>query len=249
LDTLFLNELARAIVASATFLYAGIEDWRKRDISPWTWVPGAAVGVSLSTLEVFYLGLNPFLLVSLIVTLLIVVAFAIAVFLLRAMGGADFLAVACLASLMPFPFLRLHGLLGRSIVPPLLHVMLYSALLSLAPVIANVVHNARRKHLFDSLRLSGLRRVKLFLTARVLTIEELERKRFYYPLYVPGVVDRSSFDVEEDDRAWVEKLREAGARLVVATWGVPTVTLLCVATLIYLSLGVSPIDAAIACLR
>jgi len=241
-----VNEGLRVAIAVATFVYAGIEDWRKRDISPWTWVPGIAIGVAFSVLEALHVYPRILVLLSSMVTVLVVCAFAIAVFVARAMGGADFLAIACLGSLLPYPLITLHGLLGRSMVPPILHVLLYSSLLSVAPIVANVIHNLGRRDVLDALGLPKWKKLRFFLTARVLTIEEFERKRFYYPLYVPGLVDRSSFDVEEDDRAWVEKLKSSGAQIVIATWGVPTVSLMCVAMLIYLALGVSPIDAALA---
>ena len=244
-----LSELARVVVAIATFSYTAVEDWRKRDVDPRVWIPGICVGIALSAYEAISLGLGLLMMVSVAISILVVVAFAIAVFALRAMGGADFLAMACLASLMPYPFLFVRGILGQSLVPPLLHILFYSALLSLAPVIANVMHNLKRKELLDELNLPKFKKIKFMLIAKVMTLDEFEKKKFYYPLYVPGIVDRSSFDIEEDDRAWVEKLRSCGARIVVATWGVPTVTVICVAMLIYLLLGVSPIDAVIAALR
>ncbi|NPA96232.1 MAG: hypothetical protein GXO32_01355, partial [Crenarchaeota archaeon] len=159
-----INEATRVAIAVATFVYAGVEDWRKRDISPWTWAPGIVAGVVLSTMEGLVIYPRIIVVLSALVSGIIVGAFAAAVFLLRAMGGADFLAVACLACLLPYPLFFIRGLLGRSIVPPLLHILLYSSILSIVPLLANVIHNIRRRNVLDSLGLPKWKKLRYFLT-------------------------------------------------------------------------------------
>ncbi len=240
-------EIGRVAAVVTNLGYAGIVDWLRRDIDPRAWVPGTVLGAVFSILELLQLKIiNAVIVLSLIVTAMLVGCLAVAIFVFRAMGGADFLAILCIACSMPYPFLYLRGALGSSILPPLLHVLFYSALLSLLPVIHNVLHNLRRRELLNELGVSGWKKIRLVLMCKVLTVEEFAKKRFYYPIYVPGLVDRRSFDVEEDDRAWLDKIRGSGAKIVVATWGVPAVTMMWIAVLIYLALGVSPIDWVLA---
>lgn len=239
-------EVCRAAIAVVSLGYAGVADWLKRDIDPRTWVPGTVAGAALSALEIVELGtLGPLIVLSVIIVALVVAALGIAIFIFRAMGGADFFAVLCAACSLPYPFLYMKGLLGESVLPPILHILFYSAVLSLLPIVHNVLHNLKRIELLKELPVPKWRKAKFFLMCKVFTMDEFSRKRFYYPIFVPGLVDRTSFDVEEDDRAWVEKLRKSGARIVVATWGVPVVTMLWIAMLIYLALGVSPIDCVL----
>ena len=235
----------RDAIALATFIYAGFRDWKEREVDPRVWIPAMVAGGCINGYELWLRGVDPITFVSLVLTGLFVAVFAIAVFLFRAMGGADFLAIASMALLYPYPSTCLFSLTTSSPIPPVLSILSYAVLALIAIVIANLVANARRAHILDEMGIRGSKKLRFLLTARVMTVEELERKRFFYPIYVPGLIDRATFDVEEDDRAWIPKLRESGAKYVVATWGIPTVTLFAVALVLYVLLGRSIIDLAI----
>ena len=246
-STVYYILLLRDSIAISTLSIAGIWDWRKREIDPRLWIAPIVVGIAVNMYRVLYFGMRSLDILSVILELLFLAVVGLLVFYLRALGGADLLALASLIALYPFPpipsyALSLSLLHATSLLPPILEILAYYSLAMAILLIYNVLSNLRRLRMLERVNMSLCRKVLYLVSARILTLDEFIKKRFYFPVYVPGIIDRKSFDVYEDDMEWRERLRGLSADyLVIASWGIPTVSFMAVSLLIYLLLRFSPL--------
>lgn len=242
-------ELAKAAIAIAVFSVAAVMDWRRREIHELTWAPsivgGALINVAqwirgiggsnpISHLRLLQLGAS--------LALLLVV---IVLFLLKLVGGADVLAIAALVSLYPYSALAPEPHLGLSpislmarVLPPTASVLALYAVIMAAYLLYNATRNLYRRRALAALSLPPFKRLVVVVFHRVMTVEEFLRSRFYFPVIIPGLLERHTFDVDEDDAAWRAKLSHLPqSTVIVASWGVPMVSFLSVAVLIYVSMA------------
>ncbi len=235
--------LLRDVIAALFFVIAGIYDWRKREIDPKIWIPSLIVGVVVNVWRAVQLGMSELDKLSLFVSLVFVVAVAILTFGVKAIGGADFLAVLSLVALYPFPPLYAAAPLHcMSALPPIVEIFVYYSMAMLGLFIYNIIVNLSKLRILESLELPLSKKLLYLVTARIMKVSEYLKTRFYFPVYVPGIVERKSFDVYEDDTAWRRKLQELdGDTPLIASWGIPTVTFIAVSLLIYLPLRSSPL--------
>ncbi len=239
-------EFLRIATTFVVFVFVAILDWKYREIDPRIWIAPIALGILADIYRAFSTNLSLVDVASAIMSLIIVGIMGIATFVLRAVGGADFLAIASIVALYPFPkaltFADLF-LPPQVPLPPILPILLYACISVIVVLLLNVAINVARRSIAEKLDLPKSRKILYALIGRYCYLEEFLRKRFWYPLYVPGIVDRKSFDVEEDDAAWREKLKGLDPSTpMVATWGIPLVSFLSIATLIYLFLGSYPLE-------
>ena len=228
--------LARAVVAVPSLLYAAVSDWRSRDIDPRVWIAPIAAGVALD----FLARWSPLDVASAVASA-VVAAMALGAAFTGLVGGADALALTSIAALFPSPA-TVPQLLWPHRMPPIMFVLCFTGLCGLGVVASNVLHNARRAWVLDHVgALSRWERLFLMLATRLVTVDELERMRFWFPLYAPPFVKRLSFSIDEADtwEYWVPYLRAAGVQYVAAGWGVPMVTFICVGGILC-ALGLCP---------
>ncbi len=235
--------LLRDVIAALFFVIAGILDWRKREIDPKVWIPPLVVGVVVNVWRVAQLGVSELDKLSLLVGLVFVAIVAILTFGVKAIGGADLLAVLSLVVLYPFPPLYavapLHCI---SALPPIVEIFVYYSMTMLGLFIYNLIINLSRLKTLESLELPLSKKLFYLATARIMKVNEYLKTKFYFPVYVPGIVERKSFDVYEDDIEWRKKLQGLdGDTPLIASWGIPTVTFIAVSLLIYLLLRSSPL--------
>jgi len=226
---------------------AGVWDWRKREIDPRLWIAPIVIGIVVNTYRALYFGISGLDVLSVMLELLFLVVIGLLVFCLRVLGGADLLALATLVALYPFPPIPYYAssislLRYASLLPPLLEILTYYSFAMIILLVYNVLSNLRRLRMLKRIDIPLRRKVLYLISARILTLDEFMSKRFYFPVYVPGVINRKSFNVYEDDREWRERLRGLNADyLVIACWGIPTVSFIAVSLLIYLLLRFSPL--------
>ncbi len=239
--------LLRDVIAALFFVIAGILDWRKREIDPKIWIPLLVVGTVVNGWRAVQLGVSELDKLSLLIGLIFVVAIAILTFGMKAIGGADFLAVLSLVALYPFPSLyAIVPLNCISALPPVIDIFVYYSMAILGLFVYNLIVNLSRLRILKSLELPLSKKILYLITARIMKVSEYLKSRFYFPIYVPGIVERKSFDVYEDDVEWKKKLQELdGDTPLIASWGIPTVTFIAVSLLIYLLLRSSPLALAL----
>lgn len=246
-DFIYHVLLLRDLVAILFMSIAGTWDWKKREIDPRLWITPVVIGIAVNMYRAFYYGVGSLDILSMIVELLFLTVVGLLVFYLRALGGADLLALATLVALYPFPPIPSYAsslslFHSTSLLPPLLEILTYYSFAMIALLVYNVLNNLRRLRMLEHVNIPLCRKILYLVSARILTLDEFIKKRFYFPVYVPGVVNRKSFDVYEDDREWRERLRGLNANhLVIASWGIPTVSFIAVSLLIYLLLRFSPL--------
>jgi hypothetical protein len=252
LDHTILIVVLKTIVPLLTFGYAAISDWVKREIHPLTWVFPIATGIivnynlysslSFSILNVDVIKRHVY--VSLIVSVIIVVLIAILSFVLGLIGGADVLALISFISVYPSNLEFLCKAVTWSfnnnffiimLIPPIVFILLVYLLIMVTIIIVNISLNLLKLYDIKKLKLP-LSKVFIYVVfGRVMRIKEALSKKFYYPIYIPGFLERFTFDVEEDYQAWITKLKELDPEMVViTTWGIPMVTFMAVAIYTYI---------------
>jgi len=236
--------LVRDITSLLVFLYASIYDWKSREIDPKVWIPAFIVGIGIDIYQVLKFHLNIIQVISILISLLFLGVIAVLTFILKHLGGADFLAATALIALYPYPMMRDYAFLGRyALLPPIIGVMVYYTIIVLTHLVYNTSSNLRYINELKKIPVSRYKKILFFIVARVMTIEKFKKSKFYFPVYVPNIVDRISFDVYEDDRFWKEKLSVLeDSTIIITLWGIPTVTFIGISLVIYILVGCSPLD-------
>ncbi len=245
-----IEELIRLGITIITFSIAAINDWRTREVNPYIWIPSLAIGLFLGIFKALN-GLTIYQIISLVISLVIVCSVAILVFVFKLMGGADFLAITSFITVYPYtpsiPFrfsiygtnsLIITDLLNIIIIlPPILSVLLVYTIVMMFFLIYNIVHNMKYMNFLNSFKAPLHRKLYFILFHRIIDIDVLFKERFYYPIFIPGRIERRSFDVYEDDLMWREKLKDMPrGTVIVVSWGIPMVTFFSISIFIYLML-------------
>ena len=228
---------ARLGVLLATFVIAGVYDWSSREIPVKTWVPAIVLGIVLDVVEVLLGTIN----IMYLIPSAIIVAVIFYMCTKGMIGGADMLAVITIVTLLPQPP-KLQWALR--ILPPLITLITYYGFFTLLLVVLNLLANSVRMSIIKSVPAPLYKKLILALSSRPMKVSKFLNTKFYYPVYIPGNLFRLHFSVEEDDSAWRAKIRELIAKGVLredseilVTWGIPTVTLLAVAVVLYIAVG------------
>jgi len=230
-------DIVRLGLLLVTFAAAGVYDWFKREIPIKTWIPAILLGVIFDIVEAISGTFNAVYLVP----PLIIIA-AVSYMCMKGMiGGADVLAAITVTAILPEPP-RLWW--APSIFPPLITLIAYYGLFTLLLVVLNLLRNVTRITVIKSVPAPLYQKLILAIYSRPMSVSKFLRTKFYYPAYIPGNLLRLHFNVEEDDSAWRAKIRELVVRGVLredseilVTWGIPTVSLLAVALVLYIAIG------------
>lgn len=250
--------LVKAILTSIVFSYAALCDWKKREINPMIWILPIVVGITLNiTLTKYYLGLNPLLqnidiikfhiLLSLIVSIIIIAISAILSFILSLLGGADVLALATFVSLYPTNLEFIYRVVSGQIyihntifalffLPPVVIIFSMYLFVMLGLIASNIIHNIVNRDLFKNLEISLQKKIFYVLFGKIVKVRDIVSRKFYYPIYIPNILERITFNINEDYDVWIEKLRKLDPEtIIVVTWGTPMVTFIALVILIYIS--------------
>lgn len=246
-----VEEVIRIGCATIIFSIAAVMDWKTREINPYIWLPLLLIGIPLGAFRSLN-GLTVYQIISLVVSVIVVCIIAILTFLLKLMGGADFLAIASFTALYPYTLptttfsYQMHTLNFNIIVyllnfvlilPPILTVLLIYTLIMLLFLIHNILHNLKYVDFLKNLAIPLHRKIYFILFHRIVNIGTIFKKRFYYPIFIPGYVERNGFNIYEDDLEWRKKLQGMPwEATIVASWGIPMVTFFSISTLIYIAL-------------
>ena len=133
-------DLLRVLLSTAMLLYASLMDLRTREVSNWTWVAFAPVGLLLDLYEGLYLrAIDPVM--GFLLPVLVSTGLALAFFYLGLYGGADAKAFITLSLLTPHPPEVVAPYLG--VVSPLypLTVFTNSALLAVLFALSLLARN------------------------------------------------------------------------------------------------------------
>uniref|UniRef100_A0A7C2VD73 Uncharacterized protein n=1 Tax=Ignisphaera aggregans TaxID=334771 RepID=A0A7C2VD73_9CREN len=259
-DVIVAVSVFKVLITIVTFGYAAISDWIKREINPLVWVPSIVLGIAINTVVIRYFFTNMpqygdlfklHLILSLGVSAVFIVLSIFLSFVLGLMGGADVLALASFTSLYPanteiiYLILSKIGFIGFNsnvllFLPSIVLILLSYSIILLGIVITNVVYNAMHREHLRKLALPLRKKILYFIIGRFVNVRDINTKRFYYPIYVPGVVERVSFNVDEDHHLWIERLRSLDPEtVIVCTWGIPMVTLISIPVFLYVFMLIS----------
>lgn len=251
---MFLAALIKTIVIFISYGYAALSDYIKREINPLVWIPPIALGVAIniilsrhiSDLVPYYTNvINTHVVLSVIVALIIIVLTSVLSFILGLMGGADVLALAAFASLYPANMEMLYASISKGLftnsrlfivllLPSVIIVLLLYLVILILLIAINILYNIVHMNRIRRIQAPLYKKVIYLMFGRVIRIKDFVSKRFYYPIYVPGVIERITFNIDEDYKLWIERLRSMDQEtVIVATWGIPMVTFITAVVYVY----------------
>ncbi len=251
---IILIELVASLTTIVIFTLAGVLDWWWREIPPTLWIMPVIIGISVNILYYFLYCSNYFAtickyqfqlqLLQLILSLILLCIISILVFIIKIIGGADFLAVASFIALYPFNRLLVLGYSENIIVlqllfflPPILWVLIIYSVIMISLILFNLLNNLRFHKEIKTLRVPLTNKILYTLFCRFMYVKEYRRKKFYYPVYVQSIISRVSFNIYEDDEVWKQRLSNIPDNLViVVSWGIPMITFMSLAVATYLIL-------------
>lgn len=242
-----MNEIEsiKIVVVILTFIIAGIQDWRSREISPKVWLPSMIIGAISNTYLFLSMNLNDILhFISITITCIMLTIFAILSFWLKLFGGADFLALLTFSLNYPFStalnslYLHINMDLPHlliTILPPIVVILFLYCFSIFLIVIYNIINNLINIRLLRCLKIPLYKKVLYTIFYRVTYLENALRKKFHFPIYIPGYVNRITFNVDEEFDKWKEEVANLQPdTVIVISWGLPMVTFLSVSILIYI---------------
>jgi len=243
-------EYVIAIVALSSFVLAGFFDWKTREINPKIWIIPISTGVAMNAIYIFLMKnhcVNSILLFQIGITTFLVILIAVLVFVFNLLGGADFMGMISFAAL--YPFNRLFAcnykmftenniyIFLLNFLPPILWLLIIHSIIMVLFILENAISNIIKYREIQQLNLSLCRKLFLIVFNRFMRVEEYLKKKFYYPVYVPGIIDRLTFNIYEDDDAWKKKLEKLPKdTIIVVSWGIPMVSFLSISIAIYVTL-------------
>jgi len=259
LDAVLALQILRDVSAFLAYVFASATDLKSREVEPRIWIFPALIGMANAILEVYTnisILRSPLTMVSIVVNLIVVSSVAVMAFL-RLMGGADLLAVSVFVMLYPFYNSRsviantVMRSSSRALLPPLLDVLFVSFLITMFYTIINAIHNLiKLKQIREAINADIISRLIYLLAGRFVTVRDYcsSRVKFCYPLYVRNRVARKTFDVNEDFSEWQRIICSQEAKpdeLIICEVGVPYVTLLGVAIIVFITTDIRPLNQII----
>lgn len=177
--TLALLQFAFAL---AVLTYASVLDFKSREVTNWVWALAypAGCGLTIVTLATEALSIEP-----VILSLGVSIALSIALLYFGFYGGADAKALIFVALTVPAYPAGLKPPLGDIALPPVLTMFCNSILLSLiyplAVFASNIKDVLRGKKMFEGINVTSREKVLLFLTARKIGLDKLDKSLSYFP--------------------------------------------------------------------
>ena len=193
----------RVLLSTAMLLYASLMDLRTREVSNWTWVVFAPMGLLFNLYEGLYLGVvNP--LMGILLPVIISTSLSLTFFYLGLYGGADAKAFIILSFLIPYPPKVVA--LGLGVISPLYPLTIFtnSALIAVLFALSLLVRNLywvlrRPRNLFMGLEGEVLWKKGLaFLSCMKVEVKSLRGPPYQYPA-----------EVVEDSRRRLQLLPDA----------------------------------------
>ncbi|ADN49949.1 A24 family peptidase [Vulcanisaeta distributa] len=166
------------LLVLAVQVAASIQDLRTREISDWTWIIGSIMCVPLGLYVVIMLNQ----LILYIVSVVVGSVFALAVYWLRAMGGADSKSIAFISASIPTLPMATPALTIINITP--LSILINSLIIALVLYIPyNVIQNIRYGSNCEALaRVKGLNRLIYLLTLMCVPVHKVLRNPNNYAI-------------------------------------------------------------------
>lgn len=255
-DITFLALIVKPIVIVISYGYAAISDWIKREVNPLIWLLPIAIGIPINIFimqHIIYIETSPYteilrlhIFSSIVTSIVLIAVISVLSFIFNLIGGADVLALIAFTSIYPsniealYTVLKKHELTYSLItlalfLSPLIIVLVLCLLMNILYVILNIVNNVRYINKIRELQIPLHKKLAYIILGRITRVKDILNKRFYYPMYVPNVVERLIFRIDEDDQAWISKLRELEPEtIIVVSWGIPMVSFLAISTYIYI---------------
>jgi len=182
-------DLLRGVLCSAMLLYSSLKDLKTREVSNWTWIAFAPLGILLDLYEGIYLqAVDP--VYALVLPVLLSSSMSVIFFYGGLYGGADAKAFITLSLLVPHPLESVMPYLG--IVSPFfpLSVFTDSALIAvffaISFLIKNLLWRVRSQHnLFEGLEEEPLwRKALALLSCSKVNAGQLRGPPYQYPAEV-----------------------------------------------------------------
>jgi hypothetical protein len=251
---MILLEVVISLTTLITFTLAGISDWKWREISPIFWIAPTTIGVAVNVL--YYLHHNAacftilcknvfqLQLLQLVLSSIVLGAVGILTFVIKVVGGADFLAITSFTALYPFNRLLTLNCTESALMlriylflPPTLCILIIYSVIMIFLIPFNVLSNiVKFSKEIKTLKMPTLSKIFYIFFCKFMYLEEYRKKKFYYPVYIPQFVSRISFSIYENDAEWKEKLSNVpNDTIIIASWGIPMITFLSLATSIYIT--------------
>ncbi len=232
--------LTKEILLIVTFAVASYYDIKSRDIPPTIWVPLFAVNTPLTIIDIFSKPLSLLDLISIAIDILMTIVYVL-MCIAKLIGGADVIAILAIIATFPTPRVLVVLLTGHVVLPPILSIITYYVIVLLLFVGINVARNTMSLGLWRKLRIPLFKLIVYMMIARITTVGEYisnSKYKFFYPLYVPGMIERLGFDVYEDRDQWIEKLCQLDRSTpIVVSWGIPMIAVLFIALTTYILVG------------
>jgi len=181
--------LTRVSLSSVMLVYSSFKDLRTREVSNWTWIAFAPLGLVLNIYEVIYVkAVDPVF--SLLIPILISSGMSVAFFYAGLYGGADAKAFITLSLLVPHPLEAVAPYLGIvSLFFPLTVLtdsVLIAGLSALSLLTRNLLWSLRvQRRLFEGLEEEPLwKKTLALLSCMKVEAERLRGPPYQYPAEV-----------------------------------------------------------------
>ncbi|MEM4040549.1 MAG: hypothetical protein QXM83_01880 [Ignisphaera sp.] len=258
LDVVVIGVILKCIVSYVVYSYAAFSDWIKREINPLVWIPPIVFGIAINVTSIKNIGnhikivytsfVELHLYLSIVLSILMILLLSVLSFVLGLIGGADVLCTIAFISMYPSNIELLvlaqnlnylsnsDTLLLILFLPPIVIIFILYSLIVFTYMIYNVVYNIIHVKELKKHQITLRKMLHYILFGKIVKVENLQAKRFYYPIYIPNVLERLTFNVEEDDTYWINVLKKLSPdTTIVVTWGIPMVTLISIAIFLYVT--------------
>ncbi|MET1160747.1 MAG: A24 family peptidase C-terminal domain-containing protein [Thermoprotei archaeon] len=251
----------RIVYSITVFTWFSIYDLKYREIpDKYVWIALAISTIFFTlTVSVFWIHLSTLIIVYTLLSLIVGPGLFYILYLFNLIGKADVFAVFIVTLLLPYT--DVYSIIPLSYsttfhLPPILPIILYSAVLSIIVGIAKsvTISLVYRSHIPRELPLH--KKIVLLLIGKPMRIGDYLRTKHYYPLSIYRVVGdrllreyRLSFNVEEEDyrvhQEEVKKLIEKGylspEDYIWVTYGIPYLVPLLAGLILFLIIGDTPL--------
>ncbi len=223
-----LFDVLRVFFSAVLFIYVSYKDIKTREINDIIWLVFGTLGVIINIFEIFTGSLD---IVTVGITVLITVGFAILTGYLGLFGEADLLAFIVLGLLNPrIPNLGFDQLLFPPVIFTLSVItnsILFGALSIFVVLIYNISSITRVNVFNEYKKINLFEKVILLSTGVNKKIGEIRGPPFEYPLEKVGedqlvhIVLRPDFSDDEEANNTLKKLNEIGRKRVWISYGLP----------------------------
>lgn len=259
-ELIYVTIAVKYLMTSIIYSYAAISDWVKREIPPLVWVPHMAIGIPLNIFITRHLMelnqlqhrmiIESHLILSIVISVMLIISVSILSFVLNLIGGADVLALASFACMYPSNIEIMVLVVEKNVfinkiaqlllfLPPLASVLIIHMLIIAPYMLFNITYNIIHVDRLREFKLSLQKKLMYILFGKITKVKNIANKKFYYPIYVPGIIERVVFNVDEDYSVWMKRLEGLPPEAtIVVVWGIPMVFFITISILIYMAYAV-----------